>query len=209
MSSATDDASDRLSGIRSQLSSIRASRDRLGFLARVASLITEAFVSLGLSPPVVVGGLAVETYTSAEYTTRDIDFIHADDAAVRRVMSALGFITRPGYRYYEHTDIGVFVEFPTGPLDGDRDRIAEVQLDDGSVLYVIGVEDAILDRVAAYVHWDKRRPDSPDAAQAVTLLIARRDMIDTEYLNRAAKDKGLTDALRELEHRADTMRQGD
>ena len=85
---------------------------------------------------------------------------------------------------------------------------SDVQLDDGRVLYMIGIEDIILDRVAAYQNWDKRREDSEDATQAITLLVAQRDKVDQGYLQKAAAEKGYTEALAELQARADAILQG-
>ncbi len=163
-------------------------------------------MALGVSPPVVVGGLAVETYTTAEYTTRDVDFIHTDDSAVARVMHALGFTKRPGHRYYVHPQVDVYVEFPTGPLDGDSTRISEIQLDDGSLIFVIGIEDIIIDRLSAWQNWDKLREDSEDAIQAITLLVAQAGSIDHDYLKAVAAERGLSDALSEIQQRVNALR---
>ncbi|MDO8589408.1 MAG: hypothetical protein Q7T82_20485 [Armatimonadota bacterium] len=172
-------------------------------LMRVASVITDAFVEVGASPPVVVGGLAVETYTAGGYTTKDIDMIAEDPRLETAVMTALGFRKKPGVRHYEHPSLDVMVEFPTGPLEGSSERIADVQLEGGGRVYVIGVEDIILDRLAAYEHWDHRRANSEDATQAVSLIVAHRARIDWDYLQQTADLRGLSDALRELIVRSD------
>lgn len=201
-----NDRVDHLSALKSRLHHISPSPSRQGLLTQVASLITEAFMALGVSPPVVVGGLAVETYTTAEYTTRDVDFIHTDDSAVARVMHALGFTKRPGHRYYVHPQVDVYVEFPTGPLDGDSTRISEIQLDDGSLIFVIGIEDIIIDRLSAWQNWDKLREDSEDAIQAITLLVAQAGSIDHDYLKAVAAERGLSDALSEIQQRVNALR---
>jgi hypothetical protein len=187
-----------LAKLREQLLEPQPNNDTPGYLIHVASVITEAFVITGKTAPTIVGGLAVETYTAGSYTTLDIDMIVDDIDAEKKIMSALGFSKRPGYRFYEHPSLDVFVEFPTGPLDGSRDRISEVRLEDGRVLYLIGIEDIVIDRVAAYVHWES----SEDATQAVNLLIAQRGKIDLDYLHRAAEGKGLSKALADIMARA-------
>lgn len=184
-----------LSPLRDRLLNPPQAKDALGYLTFVASVITEAFIVLGKTPPTVVGGLAVETYTAGGYTTLDVDMIAADDALVTRVMGALGFHRKRGHRHYEHPNLDALVEFPPGPLEGSDDRIARIVLDSGGELRVIGIEDIILDRVSAYVHWDKRRENSADAAQAVLLIVAQRDKIDHEYLRRAAEERGLSEGL--------------
>jgi hypothetical protein len=202
------DPSERLSAAlskqRERLLNLPQDSDTLRYLTSVASIVTDAFLTLGKNPPIVVGGLAVEAYTAGGYTTLDVDMITFDGEATSQVMSALGFRKRPG-RHYEHPSIKAFVEFPSGPLDGSTDRITEIKLDDGTSLYVIGIEDIILDRVAAYVNWDKRNPDSPDAAQAVLLLVAQRVRIDLDYLKAEASSKGLADGLADVLRRAEAV----
>lgn len=180
-------------------------KDALGYLTFIASVITGAFVVLGKTPPVVVGGLAVETYTAGGYTTLDVDMIAVDDALAARVMDALGFRKQPESRHYEHPNLEALVEFPAGPLDGSEDRITEVRLDDGGSLYVIGIEDIIIDRLSAYVHWDKRDENSADAVQAVLLILAQQDKIDPEYLRRAAAERGLSEGLADVLARASAL----
>lgn len=96
----------------------------------------------------------------------------------------------------------MFVEFPLGPLDGSNDRIREVQLDDGHILYVIGIEDIVLDRVAAYVNWNS----SDDATQAILLLVAQKNSIDRSYLQQTAAEKGLADGLAYVLAQADALK---
>lgn len=194
---------------RERLLNLSQGKDTLRYLVAVASVITDAFLTIGKNPPVVVGGLAVEAYTAGGYTTLDVDMIILDDDTASQVMHALGFHRQPGHRHYEHPDTKAFVEFPTGPLDGSPDRITEIQLDDGTSLYVIGIEDIILDRVAAYVNWDKRNADSADATQAILLMMAQWDRIDHEYLRTEASARGLADGLQDIIRRVETLQNGD
>lgn len=180
-----ESAKSALAKLRERLSEPQPDKDTPGFLTHIASIVTEAFIILGESPPIVVGGLAVETYTAGNYTTLDIDMVVEDITAEKRVMSALGFSKRPGFRFYDHPTLEAFIEFPSGPLDGSRDRISEIRLEDETVLYLIGIEDIVIDRIAAYVHWDS----SEDATQAVNLLIAQRSQVDLDYLRRTADEK--------------------
>lgn len=192
--------------LRDRLLSPPQGEDTLRYLTFVASVITEAFVVLGRTPPTVVGGLAVETYTGGGYTTLDVDMIAADDALVAQVMGALGFHRKRGHRHYEHPNLDAFVEFPPGPLEGSKDKIARIVLDTGGELYVIGIEDIIIDRISAYVHWDKRSENSADAAQAVLLMVAQRERIDDEYLRRAAEERGLSEGLADILAKASKLK---
>ena len=74
---------------------------------------------------------------------------------------------------------------------------------------MIGIEDIILDRIAAYVNWHKRSPDSGDATQAVLLMVAQWDKIDFEYLREAATDRGLAEGLADIIARVEALRPGE
>lgn len=196
-----------LSPLRERLLHGPRSEDAFSRLIFVASVITDAFVMLGKTPPTVVGGLAVETYTQGGYTTLDVDMIAPDDQIASEVMHALGFERKSGFRHYQHPDLDVLVEFPTGPLEGAADRVTEVRLDGGGSLRVIGIEDIVIDRLSAYVNWDRRRADSPDAIQAALLVVAQREKIDMEYLRRTARERGLSEGLADILAKASEIEQ--
>jgi hypothetical protein len=197
------DLYNELKDLRERLAIIPNDTSRISILTYAAATVTTAFDRLGLFLPVVVGGLAVETYTAGGYTTQDIDFVHPDPASPPRIMDALGFIHQNGSRYYEHSTLNVWVEFPGGSLDGARNRVQEMLLNDDTRYLVIGIEDIIIDRVAAYQDWDNRDQNSPDGIQALTMLIAQRDTIDYDYMRRTAEEKGYAEALAELQALAD------
>lgn len=85
--------------------------------------------------------------------------------------------------------------------------MAEIEVDASRKVFVIGIEDIVLDRVAAYLNWDKCNEDSEHAVQAITLLIAQHDRIDEAYLQRTARERGWADALAEIKTRADAVRE--
>jgi hypothetical protein len=197
------DIHNELLDLRNLLANIPHGEDEPSHLHEIAAIITTAFDRLGLFLPVVVGGLAVETYTSGSYTTEDIDFIHPDPSAPARIMNALGFFAN-GKNFIHHI-LNVYVEFPEGDLEGERSRALEVLMDDDSRIIVIGIEDIILDRIAAYQNWDKCDPRSRDGVQAVTLLVAKYDVIDYDYLQKTALEKNYTKSLAELQARANII----
>lgn len=92
----SDSIQTALAKFRKHLLELQPNEDTPGYLIHIASVITEAFVVLGKTPPKLVGGLAVEVYSAGNYTTFDIDMIVDDIAAEKEVMSALGFTKRPG-----------------------------------------------------------------------------------------------------------------
>ena len=62
---------------------------------------------------------------------------------------------------------------------------------DGYSVRVVGVEDLIVDRLAAAKFWKSER----DGEQAMALLRVFGESIDTDYLNKLAKDEQVHDLL--------------
>ena len=169
--------------------------DRYSDMIYIASVITSACRQLGVEIPVIVGGLAVEIYTSGGYSTYDIDFIVESESSIRAIMTNLGFKHQPGYRYWSHTLFGDIVEFPPPPLDGSREKITVVQLDSGEECHFLGIEDVIIGRLEEFVHWDKKRLNSHSAVQLRLLLRAQAENIDYEYLHEQTSYRQLHEAL--------------
>ena len=115
---------------------------RLAFV----SLLTAACVARGWLPPVVVGGHAVEFYTAGGYATVDIDLVSAHEP-LEEVLPRWGFVPRG--RHWLHEQLGLVVEAPGSQLEpGQRERVTNVEIA-GGVTQILGVEDLIVDRLAA------------------------------------------------------------
>jgi len=181
------------------MASIQELRERLDGLAeieeplerrlRTLAIITECLAPTGIKP-VLVGGMAVEFYTSGGYSTFDIDVI-ADTQSLGRALDDLGF-SRHG-RHWFREDLSVAIEAPSDSLGAEAERIAEVKMGDLR-FYVLGVEDLILDRLNAYVHWKS----DEDRRWATHLIAENRDQIDWDYLNRRAEEDGVRGPLDEI-----------
>ena len=150
---------------------------------------------------VLVGGAATELYTQASYATSDIDMIVAGDLSERKAMEQLGFQKEGRSWFCDETAFNV--EFPRGPLDGDWKRIKKIETEIGE-LFVIGIEDMIVDRCARVSSWsnnedydvsDENAWESTDEV-VYFLLSANADSIDWEYLNKKAKEVGCEQTLR-------------
>jgi hypothetical protein len=141
--------------------------------------------------PVVVGGTAVDIYTKGLFPSRDIDLI-----GYRRVIGEIlekkfGF-ARAG-RHWVNERIGIFIEVPGDYFSGDKNKITTIWV--GSLkLYVIGIEDLIIDRLNACVHWKSET----DCDQARYMIRYYRDRLDFGYLEKKAKDEGILKTLREF-----------
>lgn len=149
------------------------------------------------SIPVVVGGNALEFYTLGGYATGDIDIIFPDRNALDSVLLPMGF-TREGRHWY-HAGLDIAIEAPPGPLAGDANRVSKVEVE-GFIVYIIAVEDLVIDRLNAFVHWSS----GDDGFWAKELLLLFQTEIDWSYLLQEAGknkvEKQLLDMKREIDH---------
>jgi predicted nucleotidyltransferase len=143
----------------------------------------------------VVGGAAVQFYTQAKYTTKDIDAILWGDSLeiVNRVMEDLGFHRTTTYRHFEHPSLPFVVEFPSSPIAVGNRLIEEtnlIKIGKRSVR-VITIEDLIMDRIIAAVEWK-----SPaHIEQAKLIWLKNKVRINIAYLTEFAKSEGYLDTL--------------
>lgn len=140
--------------------------------------------------PVLVGGGAVELYSGGAYTTGDLDFVGPLPRRVERELVRSGF-ERAG-RHWVHDEGRVFIEVPAAALD-QGEQVVRVDFGPHSVL-TISPEDALLDRLAAWKHWES----GADGVAAFLLYRATRDGLDEERLRRVAEKRGLAGALDRL-----------
>ncbi|HOY23502.1 MAG TPA: nucleotidyltransferase [Cellvibrio sp.] len=109
---------------------------------------------------VLVGGLAVEIYTENLYLTKDIDMVNTNykkPSYLNKVMGELGF--RKHGRVYINESTEITVEFPPGPLAVGNNFIKNttvVNTGKGSIP-ILYVRDVVIDRLAAYIHWQDRQ----------------------------------------------------
>jgi hypothetical protein len=162
--------------------------------ARVSQALERAGIAATLS-----GGGAVSIYSHNDYESFDLDFItNARIEAIAKAIAELGFRRVSGARAFEHPESDFYVEFPPGPLafgatvvrDGD---VPVLQTDYGP-LRVVTPTQSIMDRLAAYVHWNDRQ------ALDQAIMVARRQRIAwnalEEWARREAVDARLFDKVR-------------
>jgi len=140
-----------------------------------AAIITKLLEPQGIKP-IIVGGLSVEIYTQREYTTRDIDFVSDGRAMIEEVLFSLEFVKEG--RHYYNLELEVAIEIPDNYLEGDINKIAKVDIGNDLYIYLISLEDIILDRLRAAVHWRSEE----DSIWGFTLLVQNIESINTEYL---------------------------
>ncbi len=145
---------------------------QLTALALISSLLKE----LGKSVPVLIGGCALAYYSREVYFTSDIDLAFGDREALDKVLKELGFTTDG--RYWVHHGLNLLVEVPASSLIGDHAPREIVEIADGLECCIIGIEDLLIDRMNACVHWK-----STQECELVELLVSLwNEDIDWEYL---------------------------
>ncbi|RJQ28502.1 MAG: UbiD family decarboxylase [Peptococcaceae bacterium] len=160
----------------------------LGTLA----VLTEALKPIGVKP-ILVGGRALEFYTLGGYATKDIDLVINGREQAKAVLAAMGFLRRPGERHWYHEELDLAIEIPGEFLAGSKDKLSTVEIN-GMEAFIIGIEDLIIDRLAAAKFWKSRG----DAQWAAKLLALHTREIDMEYLQNTAGKEQVEDVLKEV-----------
>ncbi|MEB3103550.1 DUF6036 family nucleotidyltransferase [Ferviditalea candida] len=156
----------------------------------VCSILTSLTEKEGLKP-IIVGGFAVEIYSRSEYTTVDIDLIFSRRDIIDQYLQKLGFI-KSG-RHWFHEELGVSVEVPNDMLDlADPDKLIKLNLQDQSFVYVIGLEDIILDRLRACVHWTSLS----DCEWGYRLFLLHDEKLDMNYMQQKAVEDRTEEKLK-------------
>jgi hypothetical protein len=146
--------------------------------------------------PIIVGGLAVEFYTLGAYVTGDIDLVCADRKALGELLESWGF-KRQGRTWFE-PELELYVEAPSEVLYPEADSTRVVEVDARRLpVYVVGIEDLIIDRLNAYVHWTS----TEDGVWAQRLMKRHTDAIDWAYLRKRADQERVGEALSRLRRR--------
>jgi hypothetical protein len=144
--------------------------------------------------PIVVGGLSVAIYTRNEYSTFDVDMIYPNYNLANRILDEMGFIKEGRHWYSEKLEIAV--EIPDDVLAGDMKRIVKLNLSDkkNDYIYVIGVEDLLIDRINALVHWKSKE----DGEWAERIYQAYKEQIDKDYFIAKARENRIEEQVEYL-----------
>ncbi|MGH2404842.1 MAG: hypothetical protein ACRDGN_10305 [bacterium] len=173
---------------RAHLAALHDLQNPLEVQLRVSAVINRLLTQTA-APVVVVGGSAVSFYTGGAYLSRDVDLVtETPTPQIGDILEQVGFTRKDGA--WVHRDVDVVVDFPASPLAGDPSRVVRVDTPEGHV-GVIGLEDLLIDRLNAAVHWN----DSEAREWCVTMLTLHREL-DLQYLQRRAATEAVTDALR-------------
>ncbi|NJD52511.1 MAG: hypothetical protein FIB07_06530 [Candidatus Methanoperedens sp.] len=141
--------------------------------------------------PIVVGESAVDFYTEGIYPSYDIDLVSNRKKIGEILETVFGF--KPNGRHWINEQIGLSVEVPSSHLAGNKDKINTIRIE-GIEVRVIGIEDLIIDRLNACIHWKSIR----DCEQARFLIQYYRNRIDFRYLEDRSKNEGVLKVFREM-----------
>lgn len=170
-------------------------------LEEVAAIVCTALERHGIRA-VLSGGSVVSIYSDNEYESKDLDFIIEGIAKrVDPAMQELGFQRQVG-RHWTHPHSEFWVEFPPGPLQvGDQivTNVAERRTAFG-VLRLLRPTECVMDRLAAYYHWND--PQGLDQA----LSVARRHEIDLRAIEDWSRRERATAKLQDFLDRLEAER---
>ncbi|OPH56734.1 hypothetical protein BC351_27755 [Paenibacillus ferrarius] len=171
---------------------IYALKDKTKFerLIYSAAIFTELLAEHQIKP-IIVGGLAVEIYSQSGYTTQDSDFVMDGYEIADEILKDLDF-HKVG-KDWIHTTIGISIEIPSNFLTGDYNKVTELPLEGNKKVYVIGIEDIILDRLRSAVHWKS----GEDREWGYRLLLIYYEDIDLEYIETSFQHPSEKDEFKE------------
>jgi hypothetical protein len=147
----------------------------------------------GAGPVIVVGGSAIEVYTSGGYVSGDIDVVAEREPGIE-VLESWGFV-KAG-RMWVRQDLGLAVDLVGRHYTGDRRKTRVYQTPYGPVR-VAAIEDLLIKRLIEAKHWE--RP----AAFKEALMLAKGNLsgMDMEYLEARAKEEDVADVFEDLTQR--------
>lgn len=144
-------------------------------MLKSAAIITKLLESYHIKP-IIVGGFSVEIYTNRDYSTRDIDFIAQRLDDISAVLKDIGF--KKEGSHFSHDRLQIAIEFPDDSLAGSHEKIVRLDIGEDLYVYVISIEDIIMDRLRASLYWK----ESESKEWGMKLLANYYDELDIQYM---------------------------
>lgn len=161
--------------LRARVDALGGEPDRMRRRLVALGALTARLAPSGIEP-ILVGGCALELYTDGGYTTSDVDLALATGPAVDQAFDDLGFRKRG--RFWIRPELDLLFEAPA-PAGLPGETAPRTVLDvDGLRVVVLGVEDLLIDRLRAWVHWKS----DEDGRWCNRLAALYRDELDWTYL---------------------------
>jgi hypothetical protein len=140
--------------------------------------------------PILVGGAAVEFYTSGEVTSGDVDFVTRDHDVFEEILPEYGFrfVERLGRRMrrFQHPTLDLGVEVVSDHLypGSDPARIRLIKTTGGERIAIYPVEDLIADRLRQHAEEDRA-----EMLGQATRLYQLATELDEAYLNTRIREQ--------------------
>ncbi len=164
---------------------------------RLIGRLNDELKKRGLAPVVVVGGSAVEFLTLGRlYKSEDIDItvtsvrVEEEREAIIEILKSWGFEGLG--RTYHHSEFNITIDVLGSLENASKDKITKLEYE-GLEILVVGVEDAILDRMRSCIYWNWKE----DCELARGLLLVFREKLDVDYLL-STKDTEVKEVLMRL-----------
>jgi hypothetical protein len=181
--------------LRKRVDGLFEEPDRLRRRLSALGALTARLEPHGIEP-ILVGGCAMEVYTDGGYATADVDLALPAGPEVDRAFDDLGFQKRG--RFWVRPELDLYFEAPApAGLPGETAPRTELDID-GLRVVVLGVEDLLIDRLRAWVHWKSEE----DGRWTRRLAALYAEKLDWEYLRSRASNEGERQALQSLEQGA-------
>jgi len=152
-------------------------------LAKAGGVSTDEFI--------VVGGSAIEFYTSGQYTSEDIDIVTTAPVNWAKILRDWKFEEQG--RIWYSSALGIVVDFVKPPYTYDVTRTQVLVTPHGS-LRVAAIEDLLVKRLISAKFWRI----SSDIEHAKLLALAHWDRIDWDYVRELARHFDVADVLSNL-----------
>lgn len=181
--------------LRARVDRLAGESDRLRRRLLALGALTARLAPDGIEP-ILVGGCALELYTEGGYSTSDVDLALPSNPEVDAAFADLGFAKRG--RFWVRPELELYFEAPApAGLPGETAPRTELDVD-GLRVVVLGVEDLLVDRLRAWVHW--KSDEDGRWAKRLAILYARE--LDWAYLRERAANPDERAALDRLEAEA-------
>jgi hypothetical protein len=168
------------------------------------TLYFPALLSAAMDEPpnfvVLVGGSAIEVYTSGEYVSDDIDIV-ATRAQAIPILESWGFRTLGRTWFHEGWKLDVDLVNAPSSYTGSKSRIREIATRYGPVR-VTAPEDLIIRRLAEAKHRQGRQQETFE--QALMIATEYAGDLDEAYLDQQARREDVVDILAELRRQVRT-----
>jgi len=166
---------------------LRKEPDELARKMLLIGYLTERLEKKNPESVYIVGGQAVETYTAGQFRTGDIDIVTPDSKGAGEILKRIGF-EREGIIWLNKT-LGFAIHI-VGLFAKNSEKARIIHAGPYKVR-IVGVEDLIVDRLAAAKFWNSQ----VDLEQAKALWKGFRKQIDRQYLRKRARDEKVEDVL--------------